>query len=275
MGKVRLIFTLGIIGILMSGLGLAAGCTTITGGGFRDLTSLARMAPAGTGIIIYVDIKRLREDTNLGEMYRALVADFDYEFGDMGIRMSDIRHFGVISVDYEAVTVIATDQSLDTVRGKLAEGGQRGDYLGTELWQHSYGQALAIHDGTLLVGTEDSVKVCLNAIHNKHTVYESNADIRHVLLRLSDGLIASLLSLSELSPTIGPAVIIDEKISTTSMIQQSVMKFGSESEAAEAEAEIMASPEEIDEIGLSLSRSGYFLEISWIYPIDLYGGITP
>lgn len=277
MSKVRLIVALGIIGIIIAGLLLAAGCTG-TGAGegssgsggvrFEDLTSLTKLAPAGA-TMVYADMKSLMEDTDLSELY----ADMEDELADaseLGIAPSSVKHFGMIMVDNEPIAgVIGGDLDLDAIYAKLAEeDSESEDYLGFEFWLGGDDLTLAILDDTLLMGPEDGVKACLDAIDSGATAYASNQHIRDVLDRMSDGIMTMIMPGEQFYPGSLYVGVTVEKISTTSMKMRGLMKFGSESDAADAEAEIKAGLEISDEIEMSVSRSGRFVEFSTEVAID-------
>ncbi len=272
MSKKRLSLTLGIIGIIIAGLLLAAGCTgtdegSSSGSGsgvvsFEDLTSLTKLAPAGA-TMAYADMKTLMEDTDLSEMYENMEGELD-DASALGIAPSSVKHFGMIMVDNEPIAVvIGADLDLDVIHAKLAEeDSESEDYLGFEVWRDGNDLTLVILDDALLMGPEDGIKACLDAIDSGATAYASNQHIRDVLGRMSDGLMTMIMPGEQFYPGSLYVGITIEKISTTSMKMRGLMKFGSESDAADAEAEMKAGLEMTDEIEMSVSRSGQFVEFA-------------
>jgi hypothetical protein len=279
MRKGRLALTLGVIGIIISGLLLAAGCTSSGDGGgsgggkFEDLSSLARMAPAEATMMVYADMKTLMEDTDLDEMYEDMEDELS-DASELGIEPDSVKHFGIIMIDYEEVTVVGADLDLDRIYAKLAaEDSEQSDYLGTEVWLGGYGQAMVILDDTLLMGSESNVQACLSAIDRGETAYDSNQDMRDVLGRMSDGVMMMIMPGDEFYPGSLYAGITIEKMSADNMKMRSLMKFADEEDAADVEEEINASADDMDVFNMSVSRSGAFVEFS--AEIDIGEGFFP
>jgi len=276
MSKGRIALTLGVIGIIISGLLLAGGCTDISGGpagNFKDLTSLAKMAPAEATMMVYADMKTLMEDTDLDEMYQDMEDELS-DAGELGIEPSSVKHFGIIMIDYEEVTAIGADLDLDLIYAKLAEeDSERADYLDMEVWLDGYDQAMAILGDTLLMGSESNVKACLSAIDSGETAYESNQDMRDVLGRMSDGIMTMVMPGDQFYPGSLYAGITVEKISTDNMKMRGLMKFADEEDAADVEEEINAGMDDADMFNMSVSRSGVFVEFS--ADIDIDEGFFP
>lgn len=276
MSKGRIALTLGVIGIIISGLLLAGGCTGISGGpagNFKDLTSLAKMAPAEATMMVYADMKTLMEDTDLDEMYQDMEDELS-DAGELGIEPGSVKHFGIIMIDYEEVTAIGADLDLDLIYAKLAEeDSERADYLDMEVWLDGYDQAMAILGDTLLMGSESNVKACLSAIDSGETAYESNQDMRDVLGRMSDGIMTMVMPGDQFYPGSLYAGITVEKISTDNMKMRGLMKFADEEDAADVEEEINAGMDDADMFNMSVSRSGVFVEFS--ADIDIDEGFFP
>ncbi len=276
MSKGRIALTLGVIGIIISGLLLAGGCTDISGGpagNFKDLTSLAKMAPAEATMMVYADMKTLMEDTDLDEMYQDMEDELS-DAGELGIEPSSVKHFGIIMIDYEEVTAIGADLDLDLIYTKLAEeDSERADYLDMEVWLDGYDQAMAILGDTLLMGSESNVKACLSAMDIGETAYESNQDMRDVLGRMSDGIMTMVMPGDQFYPGSLYAGITVEKISTDNMKMRGLMKFADEEDAADVEEEINAGMDDADMFNMSVSRSGVFVEFS--ADIDIDEGFFP
>ncbi len=280
MRKTRLLVTLGIIAIIVAGLLLAAGCTggeAGSGSGVRfiDLTSLTKLAPDEATMMIYADMKAIMEDTDLGEMYENMEAELD-EANELGITPSSVKHFGIIVVDNDEITVVGADLDLDLIHAKLAEEGSTSeDYLGFEVWLGGNDMAWAIMDDTLLIGSEDGVKACLIAINSGATAYAGSQDIRDTLDRMSDGVMTMLMTGDQFYPGSLYAGITIDKISSEGMKMVGLIKFANDDEATDVEAEMKASMdmEEMAMLNMSVSRSGSFVEFS--ADIDMGEGMLP
>ena len=189
-----------VVVILFTAL-LLAGC----GGGssgFNSLTSLAKMAPQDSETIFFIDVKNFKSDTELGELYNEMKDSFNDEIAAASserdiISFEDIHYLGLVIVNGQEIVWVNGDLNLEAIRDALEEDDYEKDtYQGVEIW-YGYDDAVAIHNGTLILGDETIVEESVEAIVDpENSAYENNEDIRDVVRETPSGLF-SILTLDQ------------------------------------------------------------------------------
>ena len=251
-----------LVVILFSAL-LLTGCGG--GGSFTSLAGLAKMAPQDSGTILFIDVKKIKADKDLGDMYDSMQDDFEYEMfaSELGIDFDDIHYLAMTEVDFYEVTWISGDIDLDALRDNLDDYDyDKDDYRGVEIW-YGYGDAVAIHNGTLIIGDEDSVEESIKAVVDpERSLYEKNEDVRDVIKELTGGLF-SMLSAEGYYPGARAVGMTFSKLNTDTMELSGCFKFDDEDDAEDALSDIERDLESGDMYrAADVSQSGNFVEFS-------------
>lgn len=251
-----------LVVILFSAL-LLPGCGG--GGSFTSLAGLAKMASQDSGTIIFIDLKKMKADKDLDELYDEMKDSFEYEIAATGSDMGfdDIHYLGMTEVNGREVVWINGDLDLDVLRDALEDDDyDRDDYRGVEIW-YGYGDAVAIHNGTLIIGDEDSVEDSIKAIVDpERSIYEKNEDIRDVVKELSCGLF-SMLIVEEYYPGACALGMTFSKLNTDTLAFSGCFKFDDEDDAEDAMSDIESDLESGDMYRtVDVSQSGSFVEFS-------------
>jgi hypothetical protein len=170
---------------------LFTGCDSVGSTSISDTAGLAKLAPEGTGMIMHMDIKKLRADKNLEDFYDEMADGFSYIFSgqsepDAGL--DDIDYFGMIQVDYYEVMVVSGNIDVNMIRESLTKGGYTEDtYLDTEIWiRHS--DSTAIHGDILIIGEDEGVREVIKVIiDDSDSAHDKNADLRGILDKVPGG----------------------------------------------------------------------------------------
>jgi hypothetical protein len=189
----------GLSGLLVIILFSTLFLTGCGGGSFTSVTGLVKMAPQNVQVILFLDFKKIGSDSDFSELYEDMRASFESDISTTGsdldfMDFEDIHYLGVVQVNGREIVWINGDLNLNAIRAELENKFDKDDYRGIEVW-YSYGQAIAIHNGALLIGDESSVMGSLEAIVNpEKSAYRANKDIRSVVDRLSSGLFSVILA---------------------------------------------------------------------------------
>jgi hypothetical protein len=184
----------GLLAIILFSILSLTGCSG-DGDSFTSLTGLAKMAPQDSETIIFIDIKKIKSDGDLSELYEEMKDSFEYEIAADGSDMDfdDIHYLGMTEVNGQEVIWVNGDFDLDALRDELDDDYDKDDYSGVEVW-YGYGDAVAIHNSTLIIGDEDSVKESIKSLVNpESSIYEKNEDIRDVVKELTSGLASTIM----------------------------------------------------------------------------------
>ena len=251
-----------LVVILFSAL-LLTGCGG--GGSFTSLAGLAKMAPQDSGTILFIDVKKIKADKDLGKLYDEMKDGFEDEItaGGSDMDFDDIHYMGMTQVNYREVIWVNGDLDLDELRNELEEDDyDKDDYRGVEIW-YGYGDAVAIHNGTLIIGDEDSVEESIKAVVDpERSLYEKNEDVRDVIKELTGGLF-SMLSAEGYYPGARAVGMTFSKLNTDTMELSGCFKFDDEDDAEDALSDIERDLESGDMYrAADVSQSGNFVEFS-------------
>ena len=144
------------------------------GGGDKDAIALMKKLPQGTDSFMFVDVKTLRTDDDLKDLYD----NFDNQTGGMsadmfGVSADDVDAFGVAG---EMVFMMQGDFDLEDVRDGLQDMGYDKDaYEDVEIWE-TLGSAMVLVDDSLIIAAEgDDAKDCIDVIKGKDkSLYEAS-----------------------------------------------------------------------------------------------------
>ncbi len=143
------------------------------GGGDKDAIALMKKLPKGTDSFMFVDIKSLRTDDDLEDLYDS----FSEDSGDMtsmfGADMEDISFWAMAG---EMMFVLQGDFDEDEVTEALEQTGyEKSDYEGVEVWAAMGFAAALVDDSTLVFASDTDVKACVDVIKGEEkSLYEAS-----------------------------------------------------------------------------------------------------
>ncbi len=145
------------------------------GGGNKDAIALMKKLPQGSETFMFVDMKTMRDDKDLAQVY----SSFDDEEGMAsamgGISMDDVDSFVMAG---EMVVLMQGQFDLEEVRTQMEEdGADKDEYQGVEVWK-TFGFAWALVDSNLVImASDDDAEDCIDVIKgNSKSLYEE-ADV--------------------------------------------------------------------------------------------------
>jgi hypothetical protein len=261
---------IGLLVVVVGGTGLFTACSDV--GGFNDLTSLAKSTPEDVGMIIFIDVKSVRSDKDLNELYNEMMEGFEGEIipSRMGINIDDIQYIAMTEI-YNPVVRMGGDFDFDAIRDyNLENDYEKDEYKGVEIW-YDTDNALAIHDNTLITGNKDSIKECIDVINDpKKSIFELNEDIRDIVNNLPDGPI-SVVSEEGLFPDANAMGTTLTKVNADTFKESSVFKFNTEDGAESALNDIKEDMDSDEISNFQISRSKELIEFSFEVDIDKAG----
>lgn len=171
--------------VLLSFLALAiltAGCSSSAGSPLAMMEKL----PWDTSQMTYVNVKALRSDPALEDLYGLW-------------RQSMAQIVNTHGIDRNMVHAMALGSNVTLITGKFDLSGVRqeldkrdydeGQYRGVEVWRKPYGNELtALMDRLIIIGPEDTVKVCIRIINDGDDSFSDRQHARDVLSKLPNGL---------------------------------------------------------------------------------------
>lgn len=256
---------LGLLVIIPFDATLLAGCDG-GGSGFSSITELTKVSPQDTQMVFFIDFKKIMSDSDLEEMYEQMKESFEYSLSSAADRdilnIDDIHYIGLVTMYYDQVILMNGDFNLDAIRESLGDEDYNKDsYMGVEIW-YGDNDAVAIHDGVLIVGNEDGVEKSVEAIADPAiSVYEKNKDIRDVVRELSSGLF-SMIIVGESYPGADAAGIAFSKVNSELLKFSGCFKFGDSEDAEDSLRDIESDMESEDFYQLKVSRSGNYVKFS-------------
>jgi len=255
----------GLLVVTLLGALILLGCGS-GGGSFTNLTGLVKMAPQDSGEIIFIDVNKLKSDSDFGELYEEMKDSFEYTIaagsGEDIMDFDDIHYIGMVMVDYGEVILINGDFNLDAIRDQLKdEDYDKDDYMGVEIW-YGYSDTVAIHNGTLILGDEDDVEKCIEVIDDPETsAYEKNEDVRDVVKEVSSGLFSTVI-IGPFYPGADAVGMSFSKVNADLMKFSGCFKFDDNEDAEDALNDIESDIESGDFYSVEVSRSGNLVKFS-------------
>lgn len=147
------------------------------GGGDKDAVALMKKLPQGTDSFMFVDVKTLRTDDDLKDVYEGISDDMGGMSADMfGVSGDDVDAFVMAG---ETVFIIQGDFDLEALRDGLEDMGyDKDDYQDVEIWE-AFGSAMVLVDNGLIIAAEsDDAKDCIDVIKGKEKSLYEEADVK-------------------------------------------------------------------------------------------------
>jgi hypothetical protein len=180
------------LGVLLATMAVASlGCASSSG-----LTAMLNRVPADTASLKYVNVKALRNDGDLEDLYDAWKARVGSRLETHGINPGDVSVFA----SNEAVlgkrfTLLGGKFDMDMVREDLDDRHfEKDEYRGVEVWKKEAGwfvdldTEVALMGDLVIIGDESGVEACIKVIKSGDASWLSKVDINDVSSRLPGGL---------------------------------------------------------------------------------------
>lgn len=182
------------LGVLLT-LALASiGCASSNG-----LSDMLAKVPAGTDSLKYVDVKALRNDADLSDLYDAWKAAADPSLESRGIDHGSVDLLASGGDSSQSFTILVGKFDLEEIRDELGDRNYNDDeYKGVEVWEKttSWGadldEEVALMGDLIIFGNKAGVEGCIKVIKEGAASWISKADIKDVSGRLPSGLYAVL-----------------------------------------------------------------------------------
>lgn len=174
-----IISILGLVCIMALGLA-ASGCASKAGAD----DAIDKM-PWDTNHFVYVDVKALRSDDDLIDLYDAWKESAGPMLTLHGIDRSDVSWAAYGA----SLTLLGGKFDLDEIRHELDERNYTEDeYRGVEVWERLFGNELvALMGDLIMIGSEASVEESIRVTKDDEDSLADQSDVADVLKRLPDG----------------------------------------------------------------------------------------
>jgi hypothetical protein len=189
----RVFLAVSLLVVLAMALG-NTGCAS--SGGF---TSMMAKVPADTASFKYVNVKALRNDADLEDLYDAWKAGVNSRLEALGISHSDVNIFAHGSSADGRFSLVVGKFDLDEVRKELDDRNfDEGEYRGAEVWKREVGfdpvleSQLALMGNLIIMGDQEGVEGCIRVMKAGAASWLSEADVNDVANRLPGGVYVDL-----------------------------------------------------------------------------------
>jgi hypothetical protein len=177
-----LVRALGLL-VLISLILAMVGCGGDSGGGGGDKDAIAIMKklPKGTDSFMFMDMKTMRTDDDLKDLYDT----FSQDSGDMtmmgGMSMEDVDFFAM----GDQVFIMEGTFDLAELRAALEEDGfEKDEYQGVEIWG-AYGYtAVLVDNGCTIMASDTDAEDCIDAIKGKSDSLYEDEDVADDMSKL-------------------------------------------------------------------------------------------
>lgn len=179
------------LGVLLATMAVAsAGCASGSG-----ITSILTKVPDDTVQLTYVNVKTLRNDADLDDLYDAWKAKVDSRLEAHGISPDDVSAFASNEAAQKRFTLLTGKFDMDEIREDLEDLHFKEDeYKGVEVWEREMGWVadldyqVALMGDLIIMGDQSGVESCIKVIKAGDASWLSKADINDVANRLPGGL---------------------------------------------------------------------------------------
>ena len=183
------------LGVLLAATAVASvGCASSSG-----YTAMLSRVPSDTTSLKYVDVKALRNDADLDDLYDAWRVGMNSGLEALGINHSDVNAFAHGSSADRNFTLLVAKFDPDDVRSELDDREyDQDDYKGAEVWKREVGwdpvleSRVALMGNLIIMGNEDGVEGCISVIKAGAASWLSDADVNDLASRLPGGVYVDL-----------------------------------------------------------------------------------
>jgi hypothetical protein len=262
------------LGVLLATMALAnTGCASSSG-----FTSMIAKVPEDTTSLKYVNVKALRSDADLDNLYDAWKASVSSGLEVLNINYSDVNVFTHGSSVDRRFTLLVGKFDLDKVREELDDRGyDEGEYKGVEVWEKEVGlgsvleSRVALMGNMVIAGNEDGVEGCISVMKSGSSSWLSDSDVNDVANRLPGGVYVDMQEQELASLFIKGLEVYGlsaKKLDADTLKMAGVAKFDSENHADDADGAIKNQMELQQFNKVDISQKGDFLEASAELDID-------
>jgi ABC-type branched-subunit amino acid transport system substrate-binding protein len=181
---IRIISVVVLISVLAV-VGAGVGCGSKGGGG---AASMMNMVSENSSSFYFMDIKALRGDEDLKDVYDDMMGDVDDALEGCGINVDDVDR---IAVSGDDLLLLDGRFDLDELRDKLDSlDFDENDYKDIEVWESTDGTGwVALLVNRIVIGNEDAVQDCITVIKGGEDSLQDNPDASEVMARLPGGVV--------------------------------------------------------------------------------------
>jgi hypothetical protein len=156
------------------------------------IIDVMELVPNGSSLI-YIDLKNLRKDAdleNIYEMWKNQVLEYGNQLGipEVGISTNKLNYLAKVSAKETGALIIGGDFDLEKIRGYLDDAGLKQDtYRGEEIWykeNEGYTWGIALFKDKLIMG--DARRIIQVMKGEEKSLYD-NKDAVDVVNKLPDG----------------------------------------------------------------------------------------
>lgn len=250
----RVISVVTLISLLIL-VGTSVNCSLSSTGGATDMM---KKIPEGVSYFSFIDIKELRSDDDLKDIFEESEDDFDYWL-EIGIDIDDIDSVAM----YGSTILMDGDFNLDDIREELEDlDYDKDDYKGVEVWESDYGYTWVAMKGNLIImGSEESVKDCIRVIDGGEDSVLDDNDCKDVMDRLPSGIFMMYNKIEEYQDMEAFGISIQTKDKDTLRVTE-IFKFEDEDAAEDAIVEIEEYADEEDLYNINVDQDGKFVEVT-------------
>jgi len=267
--KVLLVVSLGV---LLATMAVAStGCASSSG-----LAAMLARVPADTASLKYVNVKALRNDSDLEDLYDAWKTRVDSRLETHGVNPGDVNRFASNEALGKRFTLLVGKFDLDVVREDLDDRHfEEDEYRGVEVWVREVGwvtdldSEVALMGDLIIIGDESGVEACIKVIKSGDASWLSKVDINDVSSRLPGGLYMEMGKewTSLLAGGFEAYGVSAKKQDSDTLKIAGVAKFDDEDDADEAE-DTMENIMDQRFDSAEVTQEGAFLEASAELDID-------
>jgi len=240
--------------------------------------TLIQAVPESSSAFEDWDIDKLRNDKDLGAVYRKWRDDWSAWLEDLGIYYGDVKQ--VARIDGSTVRIISGDLNTDDITAKLAElEYKEGTNKGQERWENaSLDQWVAFPAGLLLAGKKNDVEACLTVVNREETQIDSmwdNSRVQSVVGRLPAGVRTRIGTKTELNDAITAWGCVWQSGDQSTLRLKAVYRFDGTWAIDDAKEAIQNYWQAQNHYKVHLSESGQYLEVTGVIDIDDFQELLP
>lgn len=189
--KFRVVMSVIALISLLALVGAGVGCAR---GGAAE--HMMKKIPQDATMFAWIDMRALRGDDDLKDMYADMEDSLEYLPDMAGIELEDVNRVGTTNIGFDGVVLLDGRFNLNEVRNKLEDlNYDQGDYKDVEVWEtQSYYDTiwLALMGNLIIMGTSEAVSDCITLIREGGKSFVDNRDVKDLIDRLPGGIVMAL-----------------------------------------------------------------------------------